>query len=202
MCLYSKPSGFLQALIYYVTNIYTMRMCPDDIAHRKINANNISELISQCSDQTIRYGNDMKGYYAEEPESEEIIYEVFELKSHGHIRLDITRMNPGKVGNEYYMTKGHFHEDNLAGEVYFGLKGEGIILLQTAEGDTEEAELKPGFIVNIPPKWAHRSVNVGDDELIFLAVYPETAGHDYETIERQGFKKRVIEVDGAMQIVE
>ena len=149
----------LQALIYYATSIYTMIMCPEGKGPEKIDPNRISELISQCSAHTTRHGRDMRGYYTNEPEPDELIYEVFELESHGHIRLDITRMRPGKVGNEYHMTKGHFHEDNLAGEVYFGLKGKGIILLQTRDGKTEEAELKSGVVVNIPPKWAHRRIS-------------------------------------------
>lgn len=35
-------------------------------------------------------------------------------------------------------------------------------------------------------------VNTGDEPLIFFAVYPADAGHDYGTIERDGFPRRVV----------
>ena len=37
---------------------------------------------------------------------------------------------PGRVGDEYYMTRGHLHMRREAPELYIGLKGSGIILMQ------------------------------------------------------------------------
>ena len=31
---------------------------------------------------------------------------------------------------EFYMTKGHYHKDKKASEVYLGLKGKGVILMK------------------------------------------------------------------------
>ena len=176
--------------------MYAFAMCKNHAHAIDITPANLSEVIGQCSSHITRKGKDMAGYYAEEPEPEKMIYEVSELETSGHLKLAITAMRPGKVGNEFHMTKGHFHEDGDAGEVYYCLKGEGLILLQTTDGQTDEVELKAGGVAYIPPGWAHRSVNTGKADFIFLAIYPSTAGHDYADIEKEGFKKRVMEKDG------
>ena len=45
-------------------------------------------------------------------EGDPVLYEVYEFKSpevEGELLYGISIVHPGKVGNEYYMTKGHFH---------------------------------------------------------------------------------------------
>jgi glucose-6-phosphate isomerase len=74
--------------------------------------------------------------------------------------------------------------------------------MENPEGDWSVEELRPGRILYVPPRWAHRSVNTGSGDLVFLFVYPGNAGHDYGTIERQGFRKLVVEVDGKPQIID
>ena len=90
------------------------------------------------------------------------------------------------------MTKGHFHAERATGEVYVGLAGRGLLLLQTEEGETAEQPMGRGTVAYVPPGWAHRTVNTGDEELVFFAVYPGQAGHDYGTIETTGFLRRVV----------
>ena len=116
--------------------------------------------------------------------------------------MGLTVMKPGKVGREYHMTKGHFHESGSADEYYFCLSGKGLIILQNAAGETKYMELNEGGGVYVSPGWAHRTVNVGDDDFILLAIFPKDAGHDYGTIEKSGFRKIVVEVDGKHQIIE
>jgi glucose-6-phosphate isomerase len=43
----------------------------------------------------------------------------------------------------------------------------------------------------VPKEFAHRSVNVGDEALVFLAIYPSDSGHDYGSIERKGFNEKL-----------
>ena len=43
----------------------------------------------------------------------------------GGLYFGITYLHPGKVGNEYFMTKGHFHANIDRAEFYWGLEGEG-----------------------------------------------------------------------------
>ena len=63
--------------------------------------------------------------------------------------------------------------------------------------------LKPNTILYVPPRWAHRSVNASaEEDLVFYFVYPGNAGHDYGTIEKQGFRKLVVEQGGSPVIVD
>ena len=45
--------------------------------------------------------------------------------------------------------------------------------------------------VYVPPRWVHRTVNTGPEPLVFLASYFAGAGHDYASVERSGFSRRV-----------
>ena len=56
--------------------------------------------------------------------------------------------------------------------------------------DTEWIDMKPGVIGYIPPGWAHRSINTGDEPYAFLAVYPGGAGHDYGWVLEHGMGNR------------
>ena len=135
-----------------------------------------------------------------------LLYQVFELKRpeiEGELLHGISIVHPGKVGDEYFMTKGHYHTVLETAEVYFTLKGHGYMVMETPEGDCVVEELLSGKVLYVPPRWAHRSVNVSSDEdLVMFFVYPGNAGHDYGTIETQGFRKLVIEKNGKPDIVE
>jgi glucose-6-phosphate isomerase len=194
------PPG--SALVYYGWIDYCLGMRTKPQNPIFITPTNLPEIIGQCPIHTSRAGKDMSGYYLVEPEPSRLIYEVHELETTGHMKLALTVMRPGKVGNEFHMTKGHFHEYESAGEVYYCLKGRGLILMQTRDDETAEIWMGPGAVAHIPPGWAHRSVNVGDEELMLLAIYPRTAGHDYAGIEERGFLKRAVEENGKAILLE
>ena len=101
----------------------------------------------------------------------------------------ITTIMPGDVSGEYYLTKGHQHPDHQ-GEIYYGIRGVGGILMFNGE-QSSWIDMVPGTIGYIPPGWAHRSVNTGDEPYSFLAVYPGGAGHDYAWVLAHGMDKRV-----------
>jgi len=109
---------------------------------------------------------------------------------------------PGKVGKEYFMTKGHFHAKINLGEVYYCLSGDGMLVMETPDGDTEIVRLKPGVSVFVPGRWAHRSVNIGNAPLVTFYVFRADAGHDYETIKVKGFRKLVIENNGEPAVID
>lgn len=125
----------------------------------------------------------------------EIRYHPF-ITSTSDMALGVTRIFPGKVGDEYHMTKGHFHERADQPEIYFCVHGEGYLLMETREGDFQAAPWKPGTITHIPPMWAHRVVNTGSDTLFFVASYHIAAGHDYAPVVARGFAQVVVERDG------
>ena len=100
------------------------------------------------------------------------------------------------------MTKGHFHAVIDTAEVYYGCQGQGLMVMETPEGDWAVEELRPGKVLYVPPRWAHRSVNTGREDLVFFFVYPGHAGHDYGTIEQQGFHKLVVEENQRPKIID
>jgi glucose-6-phosphate isomerase, archaeal len=116
-----------------------------------------------------------------------------------HLLFRTTIISPGTVGSEFFMTKGHHHVRDTA-ELYLGMSGEGIMLMQTRNGDFAESRLMPSASVYVPPGWAHRTVNTGNTPLAFLAVYPGDAGHDYESVERSGFSRRVYRGPGGPEL--
>ena len=101
----------------------------------------------------------------------------------------ITTIRPGSVDGEFYLTKGHQHPDPQ-GEVYIGLAGTGGLLVFDGTR-TAWVDMAPGVMGYIPPGWAHRSVNTGTEDYRFLAVYPGSAGHDYQWVLDHGMGNRV-----------
>lgn len=161
-----------------------------------------------------RYLSQMKGMFADEEalrkkieaEGDSLIYEFHGLplpETPGDFAFGCSILNPGKIGNEYYFTKGHFHTPLETGEVYYCLKGHGYMLLENPEGDWSAQELTAGQAVYVPPRYAHRSINVSPDEkLITFFVYRADAGHDYGTIETKGYRKLLVEKDGMPAIID
>lgn len=134
------------------------------------------------------------------------VYEVYELQRPevpGELQLGISIVHPGKVGSEFFMTKGHFHHVLDTAETYCCLSGEGFMVMHTPEGEAAVEALAPGRVLYIPPRWAHRSVCTSrHEDLTTFFVYPGHAGHDYATIERNGFPKLVIEGAGGIEIID
>ena len=134
-----------------------------------------------------------------------LVYEVFEHSQpevNGQINFGLTILYPGKVGKEYYLTRGHYHTKENAAELYIGLAGEGMMIMQTKDGEVAHLPIRPGDVIYVPPFWAHRTVNVGKEKLSFFFAYPSDAGHDYEVIRQKGFAKLVIEEEGQPKVVD
>jgi glucose-6-phosphate isomerase len=133
-----------------------------------------------------------------------LIYEIF-YQSYPASKSDwgigVSRIRPGKIGDEYYMTKGHFHERDDQPEVYFCTKGTGYLLLETVEGDFRAEEFGAGTVTHIPGHWAHRVVNVGDEPMSYIGIYSLSAGHTYARVLKQGFAKIVVERNGQPEIM-
>ena len=110
----------------------------------------------------------------------------------------ITTIMPGDTGGELWMTKGHQHPDHQ-GEIYLALHGRGGLLMFDGER-TEWLDMLPGTIGYIPPGWAHRSVNTGDEPYSFLAVYPGGAGHDYGWVLEHGMGSRAFRAESGVDL--
>lgn len=159
----------------------------------------------------VRRASDMRGYYADGAALEALIgalgdpphYETFECpvpEEPGQVKYCISKLYPGTVGDECFMTKGHYHQVTATGEVYLCLRGRGLMMMKTSDGQCRWEEFAPGRLVYAPPYWAHRSINTGDEPLISLCLYPGDAGHNYGDIRTEGFPRRVFRRDGQIVI--
>ncbi|MEO3990104.1 glucose-6-phosphate isomerase family protein [Pseudocitrobacter cyperus] len=142
---------------------------------------------------------DLAGIFADEPArqqlpGEQVIYDVEMLATspaEGELYTGVTHLYPGRVGGEYFMTRGHFHARREQGEVYFGLRGNGLLLLQNEQGEARLEKVFTGSVHIIPGFTAHRLINTGGEVLSALAVWPGVAGHDYAAL-ANGFALRVM----------
>ncbi|MCB1497625.1 MAG: cupin domain-containing protein [Bauldia sp.] len=132
-----------------------------------------------------------------------VAYEVVDYrKEECDIAFGTTIMMPGKIGDEYFMTRGHFHERKDCGEGYYTQSGQGLLLLESRDGEVRTVEMKPGVCAFIPPEWAHRSINTGDEKLVFVWFCATDAGHDYGTIRERGMRKLVVDKGGKPTLVD
>lgn len=120
----------------------------------------------------------------------------------GGLFFGCTYLQPGLVGDEYFMTKGHFHAKRDTAEFYWGIEGEGILLLMNEDRTIRAERVRPGSLHYIPGRVAHRMVNVGDTVFTFGACWPSDAGHDYQSIREEGFSARVMRGPDGPMVVE
>ncbi len=157
----------------------------------------------KLKDLTIIFKNE-ESY--EKMNQEQIVYTVKSWQpvlegTRGGLFFGTTNLRPGKVGDEYFMTKGHFHTLSDRAEFYWGVQGEGMLILMDNERNTWAEEMQPGSLHYIPAHVAHRVANVGDSTLIFGACWPSDAGHDYTKIAEHGFSARLLEIDGKPTLI-
>lgn len=119
----------------------------------------------------------------------------------GGLFMGTTWIKPGLVGDEYFMTHGHFHKLADRGEYYWGLEGKGVLLLMDQQRNTRAEYVYPGSLHYIPAYTAHRVANIGDTELSFGACWPSDAGHNYDEIKERGFSKRLINQNGTPTLI-
>ncbi|MGK9169843.1 glucose-6-phosphate isomerase [Inquilinus limosus] len=144
---------------------------------------------------------DTAAYEAAQARSgDEVVYEVQDVRpsaAAGDLIFGVTRMVPGKIGREYFLTRGHIHAKADRPEIYTGEAGRGLMLLESPAGDIRIVEILPRTVCYVPPYWIHRSINIGAEELVMSFCYPADAGQDYGIIERSGGMRRRILDDGA-----
>lgn len=156
--------------------------------------------VSPAGPLITRRASDLVGLYADGTAhraltdgDDPVIYEVASSpvpELEGELPQSVTTIHPGTIGGEFHFTKGHMHT-RPRGEIYLALSGRGGLLTYDGERPVW-VEMTPGTIGYIPPGWAHRSVNTGDEPYRFLAVYPGDSGHDYAWVAEHGMGYRVM----------
>lgn len=172
--------------------------------NKKLEGKNIDKLNRKIKDLSDIFYD--KEAHAAIP-ADTIVYEVESYfpvaqDTEGGLFYGITYIHPGTVGDEYFMTKGHFHKVRNRAEYYCTLQGEGALILMDENHNTWAEKMVPGSIHYIPGHIAHRTVNTGDSILSFSAFWPSDAGHDYATISEQGFSKILVKQDGKPVLVD
>jgi glucose-6-phosphate isomerase, archaeal len=163
--------------------------------------------------QIVRRLSDLRGcfldrnaYDASLQEEDRVVYTVSSVEptnGDGQLHYGLGVLMPGKIGDEYFMTKGHYHAWRPAAEVYLGLRGEGCMLLEDeATGETRLERLAADSIVYVPGHAAHRTINTGSVPLAYIGIYPSAAGHDYASLAERNFRMALVERDGQPTLLE
>ena len=150
---------------------------------------------------------DLVGIYADqksfiravETYGSDVVYRVTEQRqsaSYRDLTFGVTYMEPGRICDEYYLTRGHIHAITNRPETYIGQAGSGVMLPESPHGDIRTIEIKPSEICYVPAFWIHRSINVGNDPLVMSFCYPADSGQNYDVIEKSGGMKMRIVADG------
>ena len=149
---------------------------------------------------------DSAAYEAALSASDPVLYAVTAVEpasGDGQLHYGLGILYPGKIGDEYYLTKGHLHAHRPAAEVYVGLSGHGMMLLEDeATGESRLVQLRERTVVYVPGHTAHRTLNTGTVPLVYLGIYPSNAGHDYGAIATRNFRKIVIERNGKPVMID
>lgn len=162
---------------------------------------------------TRRHLSDLRGCFADPAayelalaEGDRLLYEVTTVEpahGDGQLHYGLGILYPGKIGNEYHLTKGHLHTHRPAAEIYVGLQGEGAMLLEDeATHLSRLVRLAAGCVVYVPGHCAHRTMNTGSDPLVYLGIYPANAGHDYRPIAERNFRQILVDRGGTPTLVD
>lgn len=177
-----------------------VRFSPDSasLGDRPTVRRHLSDLRGCFRDETA-YRNALAG-------GDRLLYEVTAVEpatGDGQLHYGVGIIYPGKIGDEYHLTKGHLHANRPAAEVYVGLRGEGAMLLEDEEtGRSKLLPLGEGCIVYVPGHTAHRTMNTGAVPLVYIGIYPSEAGHDYGAIAQRNFRKMLVERDGRPALID
>ncbi len=153
-------------------------------------------------------GNCFADHYAYERElkiHDPVVYRVSGIEpanGNGDLHYGLGTIMPGRIGREFYLTKGHYHSWREAAEVYIGLAGQGMMLLQDEQtGESKMLPLQANSVVYVPGNTAHRTVNCGQVPLVYIGVYPALAGHDYASLTERNFNQVIALVDDKPQMI-
>ena len=156
--------------------------------------------------------SDLKGVFLDESayalacaEGDPLVYSVEAIKpgtGDGDLHYGVGLIHPGRIGQEYFMTKGHLHRWREAAELYVGLSGKGVMLLEDeATGESRMLPLEAGIAVYVPGHTGHRTANVGDKPLSYIGVFPARAGHDYGAYAVRNFRFAIVDDGGEPRMI-
>jgi glucose-6-phosphate isomerase, archaeal len=164
----------------------------------QMNGAAVAESVKKLSDLT-KIFRDQAAYAAMDPERD--VYRVrwwapVAPGTEGGLFWGVTVLEPGKVGDEYFMTHGHFHANATRAEYYATVAGRGMLIRMDKDHRTWGEAMAPGSLHYIRGVHGHRVANTGSEPLVFWACWGSDAGYDYRTISEGGFGARLVEREG------
>lgn len=128
---------------------------------------------------------------------------------------NVTVIAPGKLGQEYPKTFGHYHPDDAPDEIYHLIEGEGVLILQKKyideRGQWQQDRVAEVVLIKassgdeivIKKEYGHSWSNIGSGPLISYDNWRSShTTADYEVIEKmQGMAYYLIETDGQVKAV-
>ena len=161
----------------------------------------VTDFSKVSSSVTLSHGikrlKDIASYYrnTEGVDPETVLYEVQCDDGNpdvpGSLSYGLTTIYPNRINDECPFTKGHWHMDESVEEVYEGEAGTGLLMYMNHDGMTWCEKVFPGSVHHIAGTLAHRLINTGDEPLKVRAVWPPSAGHNYDEVTAHPFGFRV-----------
>jgi oxalate decarboxylase/phosphoglucose isomerase-like protein (cupin superfamily) len=137
----------------------------------KFNINKFSgnKTVMKVKEAVSKGKNIYKNIKGHENEINEVLIDLPDKKTgfQDHI-VCMNTLYPGKVNGEFKMMRGHSHNVE---EVYIMLSGKGYIIM-----DKNKTPLKKGDLITIPKNIWHRTVNTGNQKLVFLTIFQKHEG--------------------------
>lgn len=163
----------------------------------RLNGNNLTEMV-------MRY-KDADYFRRKDPtlDQETKIYEHIVKESEpgeGHLNWGHITLYPGKVDDQYFCTKGHFHVNPDAEEYLLCMKGTGLVMFLSRDGECWCEELEEGSLHKIPSNIGRRLINTGDEPLMLSQCLPSNAGFDFDSIDEHPFTCHVYDDNGELAI--
>ena len=168
--------------------------------------------LAVCSNTQRNRLSDLTGVFSDEEtraalvnNANPVIYEVYRTepaeKQDTALCYSSTIVHSGRVGSEYYMTRGHSHPSLDAPEVYLTIRGEGMMLLQSDDFHVQALAMGPGTVLYVPGSLIHRAVNTGSEPLVLFTVYTVATIGEYKELPAYGFKRILVATNDGPDLV-
>lgn len=136
------------------------------------------------------------------------------------VQYDLTLIPPGKIGEEFVRTRGHYHATKAGTavafpEVYEVVLGRTLMLLQSADPPDFErlreiylVEMRRGEKLVIPPGFGHVAINPGEEVLVLSNLQARANRPIYEPYEAHGgpgyfvVESPELKISGALELNE
>jgi len=158
--------------------------------------------LANCGSHNKVYLNDIKTLFKDQEEVQKrldenpLIYETFYPDIDTNIMYvfyGVTKIHPGTIGREFFMTKGHLHIPEQITEMYLCLSGRGM-LLEQKDNNIKKTVMEPGTITYVGESSFHRTYNIGKEPFIFIVACNADFEHDYSLLKDDGFLE-IVTVD-------